>query len=117
MSARRSAIIGFVVLLSGCVAPYTGHDPLTMPPPDGRDQTVVVLPKTFVVNRQARGAIRPGIYLRVTRLNGGDLGYAEGRLAKNAAIAYCATYNRELDPRAIGRFSAPNSWIFDGDCR
>ena len=69
-------------------------------------------PQSFVVNRQQNGATS----LRVTRLNRRDLDYSDGALAKAAAQAYCAQYNRPLDPAATGRFSLPNAWLFGGDC-
>lgn len=94
--------------------------PLTMPLADGRSETVTPsvtgFPNQYVVNRQAKTS-RTGIELRVTRLNGRDLDYAQGKDAKAALEFYCARYNRTLDPAAMGRFSVPNSWVFDGDCR
>lgn len=103
------------MLLSGCVEPAMTprpKAPLTLPPPDGRAEAVDAEGSHFVVNRMLRQAVS----LRVTRVRGADLDYSEGRLAKAAAQAYCAVYNRQLDPGAMGRFSLPNSWIFDGDC-
>lgn len=113
MKATRRAMIAVLMLVQACAAPR----PLTMPPADGRGQMVAMAPGTYVVNRQDRGAPRPGIYLRVTRVNGRDMDYSDLLRAKAVATAYCATYHREIDPRAALRFSAPNSWIFDGDCR
>ena len=94
-----------------------GHPPLTMPMADGRDQTVRVGGFDYVVNRRERGETRPGINLRVTRIGGRDLDYSDGLRAKKAVEAYCATFNRPLDPRAVGRFSTPNAWVFEGDCQ
>ena len=120
---RMSGGIGCAAFLAlgGCmdsntagIAPST--TPLTMPPADGRDAVVKLDVADFVVNRQARGAPAQ-VGLRVTRLDGRDLDYSEGRVAKRAADAYCAGFNRSLDPAAMGRFSLPNAWVFDGDCR
>ena len=92
--------------------------PLTLPPADGRSATLTLsqtaIPNQYVVNRQAKPS---GVELRVTRLNGGDLDYSQGKAAKDAVEFYCAQYNRQLDPAAMGRFSVPNSWVFGGDCR
>lgn len=123
--ASRTGLIAAVALLSACVnlppmqtTPPVKH-PLTMPPADGRSQTltltVTAFPNQYVLNRQTV-ASRTGIALRVTRLNGGDLDYSQGKAAKDAVEYYCAQFNRHLDPAAMGRFSVPNSWVFDGDC-
>jgi hypothetical protein len=88
---------------------------MTMPPPDGRAQVVEVGPRRFVVNRRA-SPTQP-IALRVTRVGGRDLTYSDGLIAKKAVEAYCASFNRPLDPSAMGRFSTPNSWVFGGDCQ
>lgn len=90
--------------------------PLTMPLPDGRDEVVALAPSTYVVNRRAKSISTSGITIRITRKDGRDFDYSEGARAKAVAQAYCATYNRQLDPRAMGRFSLPNAWVFDGDC-
>jgi hypothetical protein len=112
MSAVRFLAAG--LLLSACVetrAPIVA--PMTLPLADGRAQAVKVGLQSFVVNRQAKEAIG----LRVTRVDGRDLDYSEGALAKKAAEAYCASYHRRLDPAAMGRFSLPNAWVFGGDCQ
>mgnify|MGYP000267001131 CR=1 FL=1 len=97
------------MLLSACMDPVPQAVRLTLPPADGRSETVKAGPQRFDVNRQPQR-------LRVTRLDGRDLGYSEGAIAKRAAQAYCAAYGRDLDAAALGRFSAPNAWIFAGDC-
>ena len=111
MKAGCCAIAG--LLLSACVdtvAPQTV--PLTRPLADGRAQAVRIGPQSFVVNRRALDQVG----LRVTRVEGRDLEYSEGAIAKKAAEAYCAGFHRRLDPAAIGRFSLPNAWVFGGDC-
>lgn len=96
------------------IAPYAG--PLTLPPADGQDAKVRLDSADYVVNRRMRG--EPArITLKVTGLDRRDLGYSDGRVAKRAVEAYCAGFNRSLDPAAMGRFALPNAWIFDGDCR
>jgi len=100
--------------LSACGGAPMG--PLTMPPPDGRDEIVAYAPSTYVVNRQAKAISTAGIVIRVTRKDARDFDYSEGARAKAVAETYCKAYNRKLDPRAMGRFSLPNAWVFDGDC-
>ncbi|MBI1172069.1 hypothetical protein GC209_11770 [bacterium] len=113
---RLGAALGLALLVQAC-GPSAPPGPLTMPLADGREQTVRVSPFTYVVNRRERGESRPGVMLRVTRVNARDLDYSDGLRAKKAVEAYCATFNRQLDPRAVGRFSTPNAWVFDGDCQ
>lgn len=123
--AQRTNLLAAMALLSACAnlrpMPTTQvvKHPLTMPPADGRSETltlhVTAFPDQYELNRQTV-ATRTGIALRVTRLNGGDLDYSEGKAAKDAVEFYCAQFNRRLDPVAMGRFSVPNSWVFDGDC-
>lgn len=110
----HNGVLGLAFVLQACAS--ITHPPLTMPMADGRDQPVQVSGSNYVVNRRERGANRPGIDLRVTRVNGGDLDYSDGLRTKKAVEAYCATFNRPLDPRAFGRFSTPNAWVFEGDC-
>ncbi len=109
----RAAWVLAAGVLSACAAPTApARAPMTLPPPDGRGQVVKVGLQNFVVSRQTNDLIA----LRVTRIDGRDLDYSEGALAKTAAEAYCAGYNRGLDPAAMGRFSLPNAWVFGGDC-
>ncbi|MGV8986703.1 MAG: hypothetical protein ACOH2H_10495 [Cypionkella sp.] len=111
----RMALLGLGLMLQACAQPGP-PTPLTMPPADGRAEAVSVSPAHFFVNRRERGEARPGVYLRVVRVNGRDMTYSDGLLAKKVVEAYCATYYRRIDPRALGRFSTPNAWVFDGDC-
>jgi hypothetical protein len=85
---------------------------MTLPPADGRAHPVKLGLQDFVINRRAAD----GNGLRVTRVDGRDLDYSDGLVAKKAAEAYCTSYNRRLDPAAMGRFSLPNAWVFGGDC-
>lgn len=110
MMWARGAVI--CLMLQACGQTTSVPQPLTMPPADGRAQIVKLSPKSFVVSRRAN----TGVTLRVTRIDGRDLDYSDGLLAKRAAAAYCATFNRPLDPAAMGHFSQPNAWLFDGDC-
>lgn len=113
---RAYGLNGALVLgLSACAA-GAPVSPLTMPLPDGRVEVVPLAPSTYVVNRQAKSISTSGITIRITRKDGPDFDYSEGARAKAVAQAYCATYHRQLDPRAMGRFSLPNAWVFDGDC-
>lgn len=108
---------GFLCVMLVACGPKASPMPLTMPLADGRDQTVRVNPREYVVNRRERGENRPGVELRVTRVKGRDLDYSDGSRARMAAQAYCDSFNRRLDPRAIGRFSTPNAWVYEGDCQ
>lgn len=110
MTALRAVPLG--LMLSACVQTAGVPTPLTMPPADGRGQVVTATSQDFVVSRRAN----PTVTLRVTRVNGPDLDYSEGVVAKRAAQAYCASFNRALDPAALGRYSLPNAWVFGGDC-
>ena len=111
---KRAPVLA--VLLAGCLpadAPHTAPAvPMTLPLADGRADTVLVPPFTYVVSRQPKPH---GFEMRVTR-DGRDFDYSEGLLAKRAAEAWCAKYNRSLAPRARAHFSVPNAWVFDGDC-
>ena len=117
IAAALLSILSACSNTAGVYQPNALRHPLTMPPADGRSETltlsVTAFPNQYVVNRQAKAH---GIELRVTRLNGGDLDYAQGKAAKAAVEFYCARFNRRLDPVAMGRFSVPNSWVFDRDC-
>ena len=114
---RMAGVLGCAALLGlGACAENAPPSAMTMPPADGRDQKITVQPWTYVINRQARGT-PPDVSLRVTRVDGRDLDYSDGGLAKRAAEAYCAGFHRSLDPSSVGRFSVPNAWLFDGDCR
>lgn len=113
-------ILGGLVLLvalsaCGAVAPPR---PMTMPAADGRAADVSIGDGfRYVVNQQALGQSLEGVILRVTRASAPELGYSDGVTAKKVAEAYCAGFNRGLNPVAYGKFSAPASWLFEGGCR
>lgn len=112
---RRPAPLAALVLLAACSsAPPV---PLTLPAADGRAEEVVIGDGyRYIVNQQAMGSALGGVYLRVTRASAPELDYSEGLAAKKAAEAWCARYNRALNPAALGRFSIPASWLFEGGC-
>ena len=58
----------------------------------------------------------PASRTHVARTSAPDLTYADGLLAKQVATAYCAKFNRPLNPVAYGTFSQPNAWVFEGGC-
>ena len=98
----RQAAIPLFGVLAACAAPA----PLPPAPPAG--------PVDLVVDGQEFGAeLQPGPVLTVSRDQG--FGNFEGKLAKDVAVAFCASRNRPLDPRAYGRFVA-GAWVFDGGC-
>lgn len=111
--AQGGALV-LTLALTGCgEAPAVDKTPLTLPPADGRAQIVRTKAGRFVVNRRQT---LDGLAVRVTRLNGPDMDYSQGKLAKDAVQAYCQGFNREADPTVMGRFSVPNAWLFAGDC-
>lgn len=64
----------------------------------------------------AGGAVAvAGRQLRIER-QGQPLHYSEGRLAKDVAAQACAAEGGRYDPRAHGRFTPGQGWIFDGAC-
>lgn len=89
-----------------------------MPAADGRAADVSIGDGyRYVVNRQALGQSLEGVVLRVSRASAPELGYVDGLTAKKVAQAYCAGFNRKLNPVAYGKFSAPASWMFEGGCQ
>lgn len=91
--------------------------PLTLPPADGRAAEIVPGDGfTYIVNYQALQQARLQVFLRVARASAPELTYSDGLLAKQIAEAYCALYNRPLNPVAYGTFSNPAAWIFEGGC-
>ncbi|MBC7476610.1 MAG: hypothetical protein H7317_00770 [Pseudorhodobacter sp.] len=90
--------------------------PLTLPPADGRQAVLYNDGFDYVVNYQSLAQAREKVFLRVARNSAPDLTYSDGLLAKRVAEAYCARYNRPLNPAAYGTFSQPNAWLFEGGC-
>lgn len=91
--------------------------PLTMPPADGRAH--IIVPGDgfrYVVNQQGLEQARGKVLLRVARASAPELTYSDGMIAKKVAQAYCAEFNRVVNPSAFGLFSAPSSWLFEGGC-
>lgn len=116
MTAGRTFLaLGLMALLSACAAPTP--QPLTLPPADGR--AAEVMPGDgyrYVINVQTSAQAYGGVWLRVTRASAPELTYSDGLVAKRAGEAYCAGFNRQLNPAAYGRFSTPASWLFEGGC-
>lgn len=115
-------ILGLCVVLSACDSlpdsfkrPPPPPPKLTLPHADGRQAIVYNDGFDYVVNYQALEQSREKVFLRVAR-DGPDLTYSDGLLAKQIAVAYCARYNRLLNPVAFGTFSQPNAWLFEGGC-
>lgn len=112
--------------LSGCEVPPAlkapppppPPPPLTLPLPDGRAANVQVEGDNYqyVVNYQALDQSQRNVFLRVARASAPELTYSDGLLAKKVALAYCALYNRQLNPVAYGMFSTPGAWVFEGGC-
>ena len=106
--------LGLGLALSACAT--VPPQPMTLPPADGRAESVLHAAYRYEVGRRDMEVARGGRFLRVTRARGPDLDYSDGLVARRVAEAYCGQYNRSLDPVAYGMFSAPASWIFEGDC-
>lgn len=108
--------LALTLALAGCLPadiPQNRADgPLTLPLADGRGRVVHRDPFDYSVSRTQTAH---GFEFRVTRM-GRDFDYSEGLTAKKAAEAFCAQFNRGFSATAMGRFSQPNSWVFDGDC-
>lgn len=85
---------------------------MTLPPVDGQSRVFRRDPHDYSISRTQTSH---GFELRVTRM-ARDFDYSEGLLAKKVAEDFCGSFNRGLSPRAMARFSQPNSWVFDGDC-
>lgn len=115
-SVRPLFPLGLVLALAACSEPAPQR-PLTLPAADGRAAEIVIGDGfRYVVNQQALAQSLDQVYLRVTRASAPELGYADGLTAKTVAEAYCAGFNRALDPVAYGKFSVPASWLFEGGC-
>jgi len=91
--------------------------PFALPPADGRASAVSIGDGfDYVVNLQALERAEGDVLLRVTRAVAPELTYSDGMRAKAVAEAYCAGFNRRLNPVALGAFSTPASWVFEGGC-
>jgi hypothetical protein len=106
--------IALVMLALAACAP--DPRPLTMPAADGRAVEVYHEGYQFVVNRQTNAQALGQEVIRVTRASAPELGYSDGLVARKVADAYCAGFNRVLNPGTYGKFSLPASWIFEGGC-
>jgi len=89
---------------------------MTLPPADGRVETVQHDLYSYQIARQTLEQSQGKVFLRVNRVNGPDMDYSEGQIAKDVAEAYCGRYNRQINPVAYGMFSAPGAWVFEGGC-
>jgi hypothetical protein len=90
---------------------------MTLPIADGRAQEISIGDGyRYVVNQQALEQAYGKVFLRVTRATAPEMDYSEGLTASKVAEAYCAGYNRRVDPGAYGKFSVPASWLFEGGC-
>jgi hypothetical protein len=102
--------------LASCAEPFPPR-PLTLPAADGRAEQVVIGDGfRYVVNRQALSGAQGGVVMRITRASAPELDYSDGLTAKKVAEAYCAGFNRSLNPSAYGSFSTPASWVFGWGC-
>jgi hypothetical protein len=120
----RVASLGAACFLAGCDdlpasfrAPPPPPPPLTLPAADGRAAQIIIGDGfRYVVNRQALEQAKGGVMIRITRASAPELTYSDGLTAKTVAEAYCAGFNRALNPSAFGRFSNPASWVFEWGC-
>ena len=115
MTARGLLALMFGLALTACSPPNTA--PMTLPPADGRAARIIIGDGyRYLVNYQGLAQARGKVFLRVTRATPPELDYSDGLVAKKVAQAYCAGFNRDLNPVAFGQFSAPASWMFEGGC-
>ena len=120
-----AVVLGLVGLMAGCDdlstsfrAPPPPPVPLTLPAADGQAAHINVGDGfRYIVNRQALGQARGGVMIRITRATAPELTYSDGLTAKKVAEAYCAGFNRGLNPSAYGQFSTPASWVFEWGCQ
>lgn len=122
-----AALCGCAVVLTmaGCDelpasfrAPPLPPVPLTQPAADGRAAQIIIGDGfRYIVNRQALAQAKGGVMIRITRATAPELTYSDGLTAKKVAEAYCAGFNRVLNPSAYGQFSNPASWIFEWGCQ
>ena len=70
----------------------------------------------YFVNRRALEQAQGSVVMRITRATAPELDYSDGLTAKRVAEAYCAGFNRSLNPSAYGKFSTPASWVFEWGC-
>jgi len=108
--------LALLMALAGCLPVEIPQNPqktaMTLPQVDGRASVITRSPHDYSVSRTQTAH---GFEFRVTRL-GRDFDYAEGGVAKKAAEVWCQQFNRSFSATAMGRFSQPNAWVFDGDC-
>jgi len=126
MAMQMRVMLLGLTLLAGCVTPPEFKAPpppppppaLTLPLPDGRAEDVQIEGDNFhfLVTYQALEQARGKVFLRVVRASAPEFTYSDGLLAKKVAEAFCAKYNRFLNPVAYGTFSNPGSWMFEGGC-
>lgn len=115
MRAGAGLALVCVALLSACAMPST--EALTLPPADGRASEIRLSDGyRYVITTRDSDLSLGGVWLRVTRASAPELTYSDGLAAKRAAEAYCAQFNRLLNPDALGRFAVPASWLFEGGC-
>ncbi len=113
---RTIGSVAVFLALASCVEPLPLL-PLALPAADGRAEQVVIGDGfRYVVNRQTLQQAQGGVVMRITRASAPELDYSDGLTAKKVAEAYCAGFNRSLNPSAYGRFSAPASWVFGWGC-
>lgn len=108
--------MALLLVLASCAEPLPLR-PLTLPAVDGRAEQVVIGDGfRYIVNRQALQHAQGGVVMRITRASAPELDYSDGLTAKMVAEAYCAGFNRSLNPSAYGSFSIPASWVFGWGC-
>lgn len=114
-----SRALGGMLMMAGlasCGQPLPPR-PMTLPAADGRAAPIIIGDGfRYVVNYQSLEQAGGKVVLRVTRATVPELDYADGLTAKKVAEAFCAGYNRALNPSAYGQFSAPASWVFEWGC-
>lgn len=105
-----------LITLASCAEPLPQR-PLAMPAADGRAAEILLGDGfRYIVNRRGLEQAQGGVVMRITRASAPELDYSDGLTAKKVAEAYCAGFNRGLNPSAYGKFSTPASWVFEWGC-
>lgn len=114
---KRGIFAAVILVAFSACSMGPSPQPMTPPPADGRvHEQGIGDGFRYVVTVQALDQALGGAVLRVTRASAPELTYSDGLRAKKVAQAYCQGFDRDLDPAAYGKFSAPASWLFEGGC-
>lgn len=106
--------LALLLPLVACTSP--DPSPRPMPPATGAPFDLQLGAVHYIITRSPLSSAPNGEVMRVYRTGTAALDYSEGLAAKTAAEAYCAEWNRELNPAAMGMFEPTGAWVFPGGC-